>query len=82
MGAPVTGIKAAEDPSAEALFSAFDDGISSAEKRRHATVYNYWLSIRGDRQFPPIRDLDPPELRTAIARFFEPEVLDGEAGDG
>ena len=65
MGAPVTGIKAAEDPSAEALFSAFDDGISSAEKRRHATVYNYWLSIRGDRQFPPIRDLDPLEISDA-----------------
>jgi hypothetical protein len=65
MGAPVTGIKAAEDPSAEALFSAFDDGISSSEKRRHATVYNYWLSIRGDRQFPPIRDLDPLEISDA-----------------
>ena len=65
MGAPVTGIKAAEDSSAEALFSAFDDGISSAEKRRHATVYNYWLSIRGDRQFPPIRDLDPLEISDA-----------------
>jgi hypothetical protein len=65
MGAPVTGIKAAEDSSAEALFSAFDDGISSSEKRKHATVYNYWLSIRGDRQFPPIRDLDPLEISDA-----------------
>ena len=65
MGAPVTGIKAAEDSSAEALFSAFDDDISSSEKRKHATVYNYWLSIRGDRQFPPIRDLDPLEISDA-----------------
>jgi len=65
MGAPVTGIKAAEDSSAEALFSAFNDDISSSEKRRHATVYNYWLSIRGDRQFPPIRDLDPLEISDA-----------------
>ncbi len=65
MGAPVTGIKAAEDPSAEALFSAFDDGISSSEKRRHATVYNYWLSICADRQFPPICDLDPLEISDA-----------------
>jgi signal transduction histidine kinase len=65
MGAPVTGIKAAEDSSAEALFSAFNDDLSSSEKRRHATVYNYWLSIRGDRQFPPIRDLDPLEISDA-----------------
>ena len=65
MGAPVTGIKAAEDSSAEALFSAFNDDISSSEKRKHATVYNYWLSIRGDRQFPPIRDLDPLEISDA-----------------
>ena len=65
MGAPVTGIKAAEDSSAEALFSAFNDDISSSEKRKHATVYHYWLSIRGDRQFPPIRDLDPLEISDA-----------------
>lgn len=64
MGAPVTGIKAAEDSSAEALFSAFND-ISGSEKRKHATVYNYWLSIRADRQFPPIRDLDPLEISDA-----------------
>ena len=64
MGAPVTGIKAAEESSAEALFSAFND-ISSPEKRKHATVYNYWLSIRADRQFPPIRDLDPLEISDA-----------------
>jgi hypothetical protein len=61
----VTGIKAAVDSSAEALFSAFTDGISSSERRKHATVYNYWLSIRGDRQFPPIRDLDPLEISDA-----------------
>ena len=36
-----------------------------AEKRRHATVFNYWLSIKGDRQFPPIRDLDPLEISDA-----------------
>jgi len=64
MGAPVTGMKATENSSAEALFSAFND-ISGAERRRHATVYNYWLSIRADRQFPPIRDLDPLEISDA-----------------
>jgi hypothetical protein len=64
MGAPVTGLKAAEESSAEVLFSAFND-ISASEKRKHATVYNYWLSIRGDRHFPPIRDLDPLEISDA-----------------
>ena len=64
MGAPVTGIKASGDASAEALLSAFKD-IPPAEMRRHATVFNYWLSIRGDRQFPPIRDLDPLEISDA-----------------
>jgi hypothetical protein len=64
MGAPVTGIKASSDASAEALLSAFKN-IPPAEMRRHATVFNYWLSIRGDRQFPPIRDLDPLEISDA-----------------
>ena len=64
MGAPVTGMKAAEESSPEALFSAFNE-IAAAERRKHATVYNYWLSIRGDRQFPPIRDLDPLEISDA-----------------
>jgi hypothetical protein len=64
MGAPVTGIKAAEESSAEVLFSAFND-ISGSERRKHATVYNYWLSIRGDRHVPPIRDLDPLEISDA-----------------
>ena len=64
MGAPVSGLKAADESSAEALFSEFKD-LSGPERRRHATVYNYWLSIRRDRQFPPIRDLDPLEISDA-----------------
>ena len=28
-------------------------------------MFNYWLSIRRDRQFPPIRDLDPLEISDA-----------------
>lgn len=64
MGAPVSGLRAAEESSAEALFSEFKD-LSGPERRRHATVYNYWLSIRRDRQFPPIRDLDPLEISDA-----------------
>ncbi len=65
MGAPVKGMKAVDDAeAAEALLSAFED-IAASERRKHATVYNYWLSIRGDRHFPPIRDLDPLEISDA-----------------
>jgi len=66
MGAPVGDMKAVENTSAEALLDAFKE-ISPAERRRHATVFNYWLSIRGDRPFPPIRDLDPLEISDAAA---------------
>jgi len=64
MGAPVSGLQAASDSSAETLLSGFND-IAAPERRRHATVFNYWLSIRRDRQFPPIRDLDPLEISDA-----------------
>jgi hypothetical protein len=65
MGAPAKGMKAVDDSTAaEALLSAFED-IAAAERRKHATVFNYWLSIRGDRHFPPIRDLDPLEISDA-----------------
>jgi hypothetical protein len=57
-------LKPADESSAEALFSDFKD-LTGPERRRHATVYNYWLSIRRDRQFPPIRDLDPLEISDA-----------------
>ena len=64
MGAPVPDIEAAGDSTAEALLSDFKT-IAAAEKRRHANVFNYWQSIRGGRQFPPIRDLDPLEISDA-----------------
>ena len=65
MGAPAKGMKAVDDSTAaEALLSAFED-IAASERRKHATVFNYWLSIRGDRHFPPIRDLDPLEISDA-----------------
>ena len=49
---------------AEALLNALED-IAAAERRKHATVLDYWLSIRGDRNFPPIHDLDPLEISDA-----------------
>ena len=70
MGALVSGMKAAEDSSAETLLDALKN-VAAAERRKHATVLNYWLSIRGDRHFPPIRDLDPltpmQALRASVA---------------
>jgi hypothetical protein len=55
---------AADDAMAETLLSSLRT-IAPPERRKHAMVYNYWLSIRGDREFPPIRDLDPLEISDA-----------------
>ena len=64
MGAPVPEMNPIEDASAEALLGSLRT-IAAAERRKHASVFNYWLSIRRDRQFPPIRDLDPLEISDA-----------------
>ena len=64
MGAPVEGFEAAEDSTAEALLGSLK-GIAAVERRKHASIFNYWLSIRGKRAFPPIRDLDPLEISDA-----------------
>jgi hypothetical protein len=77
MGAPAQGMKAAaEDSSAEVLLSKLET-IAAAERRRHATVFNYWLSIRGDRHFPPIRDLDPLEISDAGPSSVLLELIGG-----
>lgn len=76
MGAPVSGMKAAEDSSAETLLDALKN-VAAAERRKHATVLNYWLSIRGDRQFPPIRDLDPLEISDAGPSSVLLELIGG-----
>jgi len=77
MGAPAQGMKAAaEDSSAEVLLSKLEN-IAAAERRRHATVFNYWLSIRGDRHFPPIRDLDPLEISDAGPSSVLLELIGG-----
>jgi hypothetical protein len=65
MGAPVKSIEAGEQAvAAEALFSAFKT-IGNQERSRHSAVYDYWLGIRGDREFPSIRDLDPLQISDA-----------------
>ncbi|HEY4070736.1 MAG TPA: hypothetical protein VGM04_04160 [Sphingomicrobium sp.] len=54
----------ANESSAETFVASLRT-ISPPERRKHASVYNYWQSIRRDRQFPPIRDLDPLEISDA-----------------
>jgi hypothetical protein len=67
MGAPAPEMNPenlADEHSAE-IFVGSLRTISPPERRKHASVYNYWLSIRRERQFPPIRDLDPLEISDA-----------------
>lgn len=64
MGAPIQKMVPVDSASAEALLSSLE-GMAATERRKHASIFNYWLSIRGDRQFPPIRDLDPLEISDA-----------------
>jgi hypothetical protein len=64
MGVPLPEMEPVENPSAEALLGSLKT-IDPAERRKHASVFNYWLSIRANRPFPPIRDLDPLEISDA-----------------
>ena len=64
MGAPVPKLEPIDNGTAEALLGSLQS-IDPAERRKHASIFNYWLSIRGNRQFPPIRDLDPLEISDA-----------------
>jgi hypothetical protein len=69
-------MKATEQPAAETLLTAFKT-IDAKERRRHASVLNYWLSIRGDKEFPPLHDLDPLELSDAGPNSALLELLSG-----
>src|SRR5439155_20519632 len=76
MGAPESGMQAAEQPSAEELLGSFKR-IDAAERRKHEAVLNYWLSIRGDKEFPPLHDLDPLELSDAAPSSLLLELISG-----
>ncbi len=92
MGAPMPDMDPVENASAEALLDSLKT-IDPGERRRHASVFNYWQSIRGNRPFPPIRDLDPLEIsdagpwsillemigggEDAVIRHFGQEIRDG-----
>jgi hypothetical protein len=65
-----------EQASAEALLGAFKT-IKASERRKHASVLNYWLSIRGDKEFPPLHDLDPLELSDAGPNSALLELISG-----
>jgi hypothetical protein len=64
VGAPIPKIEPVDNGTAEALLSSLQS-MAVGERRKHASIFNYWLSIRGDRRFPPIRDLDPLEISDA-----------------
>ena len=76
MGAPESGIKAAEQGTAETLLSAFRT-IKPAERAKHANILDYWLSIRGDKDFPPLHDLDPLEISDAGPCSILLELISG-----
>jgi hypothetical protein len=68
MGVPVPEMNAAADTADDASVEAFVSTlrtISAPERRKHASVYNYWLSIRRNGELPPIHDLDPLEISDA-----------------
>lgn len=76
MGAPSPGMQAGDQPAAETLLTSFRS-IDASERRRHETVLDYWLSIRGDREFPPLHDLDPLEISEAGPSSLLLELIGG-----
>ena len=76
MGAAVPELSPVDESTAEALLMSLRT-ISAPERRKHASVYNYWLAIRRDRQFPPIRDLDPLEISDAGPYSLLLEMIGG-----
>src|SRR5690242_18618523 len=76
MGAPAPEMVSVEELTTEGLLGALRT-ISAPERRKHASVYNYWLSIKRNRQFPPIRDLDPLEISDAGPYSLLLEMIGG-----
>ena len=76
MGAPDSGMQAAEQPTAESLLTALRT-IKPSEREKHAIVLDYWLSIRGDKEFPPLHDLDPLEISDAGPSSILLELIGG-----
>jgi hypothetical protein len=76
MGAPVSGLEAGEQLSAEDLLGSLRS-LAAGELRKHATLVNYWIAIRRGRELPAIRDLDPLEISDAGPSSLLLELSDG-----
>jgi len=76
MSAPVAGMEAGEQPAAAELLDVFKT-IDPAERQKHEAVLDYWLSIRGNRELPPLRDLDPLEISDAAPFSALLELMGG-----
>ena len=76
MGAPDSGMQAAGQESADSLLTALRT-IKPGARARHAQVLDYWLSIRGNKEFPPLHDLDPLELSDAGPSSILLELIGG-----
>ena len=76
MGAPSSDMEAAEQPAAENLLGAFKR-ISASDRGKHVRVLNYWLSIRGEKEFPSLHDLDPLKLSDAAPNSVLLELISG-----
>ena len=81
MGAPIPGMESAGQAGAHALADTFRT-LDGNARARHEAVLDYWLSIRGNRELPPLRDLDPLELSDAAPWSVLLELVGGgEDGD-
>ena len=76
MSAPSPRLAAGDQPAAEALTDVFK-AIEPAELDKHEAVLAYWLSIRGNRELPPLRDLDPLEISGAASNSVLLELIGG-----
>ena len=76
MGAPESGMQAVEQPSAEALLTTLRT-IKPTERARHVEVLDYWLSIRGGKEFPALHDLDPLQISEAGPSSILLELIGG-----
>ena len=76
MSAPSPRLAAGDQPAAEALTDVFK-AIEPAELDKHEAVLAYWLSIRGNRELPPLRDLDPLEISDAAPCSLLMELIGG-----
>lgn len=76
MGAPISKMETAEEQTAEGLLASFKQ-TAATERRKHATVFNYWQAIRRDRDLPAIRDLDPLEISDLAPSSLLLELVDG-----